>query len=90
MSIGAALVANGCASEFERRFDDADRTRQEAAQKGFEWIGTADLLDEARTRAEAGETDAALALVDEARLQAEAALQQAERESEAWRGRVVR
>lgn len=80
----------GCASEFERRYDEAERLRLSAAEKGYEWIGTADLLEQAAAEQAAGNTGTALELAAEARFQAEAALQQAEREKEAWRRRVPR
>lgn len=82
--------ASGCStSGFEKRFDEADRLRQQAAARGYEWVGTADLLEQARATASEGDTDTALELVEQARFQAEAALQQADYESEAWRRRVV-
>lgn len=84
------LLGAGCASEFERRYAEAEQLRIEAADRGYEWIGTAGLLEEARSAADAGDNEAALELVAEARFQAEAALQQAEREREAWRRRVVK
>lgn len=84
------LMTAGCASDFERRYAEAERLRLQAAERGYEWIGTANLLEQAVAEADAGDTDTALALADEARFQAEAALQQAEREKEAWRRRVVR
>jgi hypothetical protein len=84
------LLTAGCASEFERRYGEAESLRVEAAEQGYEWIGTQKLLDEAAAAAEAGDTEAALELAEQARFQSEAALQQAERETEAWRRRVVR
>lgn len=89
-AFGLLFVSGGCASEFQQRYDTADRLRLEAAARGYEWIGTEDLLKQARVQQEQGDTDAALALVDKARSQAEVALQQADREEEAWKGRVVR
>jgi len=85
-----ALLASGCASEFERRYVDAEQRRLEAAARGYEWIGTAALLEQAEAEATAGNEDAALALVDQARAQADAALQQADREADAWQRRVIK
>lgn len=85
-----ACVAMGCASEFEQRFDDAERLRQQAAAEGYEWIATAGLLEQAEALAADGDAEHALALVEQARLQSAAALEQAEREAEAWKGRVLR
>lgn len=84
------LLTAGCASEFERRYDEAERLRVQAAEQGYEWIGTKKLLDQAAAAADEGDTDTALELAEQARFQAEAALQQAERENDAWRRRVVR
>ena len=85
-----ALCAGGCASEFEQRYDAAERLRQSAAAFGYEWIGTADLLEQARASEASGDRETALALVEQARFQSIAALEQAEHEAEAWKKRVVR
>jgi hypothetical protein len=87
---GALLLMTGCATEFERRYDEAESLRVQAAEQGYEWIGTKKLLDQAAAAAEEGDTGRALELTEQARLQATAALEQAEREEEAWRRRVVR
>jgi hypothetical protein len=88
----AALVflAAGCASEFERQFGAAESLRQRAEAKGYEWIGTADLLEQAKALATDGDTAGALALVEQARFQSAAALEQAEREAGTWQGRVLK
>lgn len=84
------LATAGCATEFERRYDEAARLNLQAAERGYEWIATADLLDQAAAEAEAGNTGKALELTEAARFQADAALQQADREAEAWRRRVLK
>lgn len=84
------LLTAGCSTEFERRYAEAERLRGEAAAMGAEWLGTQGLLEAARDAVEQGEDDRALVLVEEARFQAEAAIRQAEHESDAWRDRVVR
>ena len=84
------LLAAGCASEFERRYDHAEDLRAQAAAQGHEWIAIEDLLRQAAAAKDAGNEETALELVEQARFQAEAALRQAEREKEAWRRRVVR
>ncbi len=84
-----ALFLAACAtSDFGRRFDEAERLRQQAAEQGYEWLDTSGLLEEAQEQASRGETDKALELVEAARFQAAAALEQAHREAEAWRHRV--
>ena len=85
-----ALAAAGCATEFERRYADADALRQQAAARGYEWIGTAGLLEQAQEQAAQGNEEAALELVEAARFQADAALQQAEHEATAWQNRVLK
>ena len=86
-----ALVAAGCAnSEFEQRFDEAESLRQQAAAQGYEWIATAGLLEQAEALAADGDAEGALALVEQARFQSAAALEQAEREAAAWKGRVLK
>ena len=85
-----SIATAACASEFEQRFAEADAFRLEAAAQGYEWLETAALLDEAREQVEQGDVATALVLIDKARFQAEAALLQAEREQEAWKGRVVK
>ena len=84
------LLTTGCSSQFERRYAEAERMRLEAAAAGAEWLQTEALLAASREAAEQGDTNEALALVDEAKFQAEAALRQAEFEADAWRDRVVR
>ena len=83
-------VVSGCSTVFEQHYDEAETLRQQAAQRGYEWIGTAGLLEQAQHAADRGETDLALQLVEQARFQARAALRQADVEAEAWRSRVVR
>ena len=84
------LGTSGCSTAFERRYDEADELRRQAAQRGHEWIGTAGLLEQARDAEARGDTETAMQLVERARFQADAALRQADHEAEAWRGRVVR
>ena len=85
-----ALAVAGCVTEFEHRYAAAEELRQQAAARGYEWIETSALLEEARQEAADGNTDAALELVEAARFQADAALQQAKHEEEAWQQRVVK
>jgi hypothetical protein len=83
------LFVAGCSTQFERRYDEAERLRADAAAMGAEWLQTEQLLADARKTAEQGDRNAALALVEEARFQAEAAIRQADHEADAWRDRVV-
>ena len=85
-----AMTLSACATDFERRYAEAEDMRAEAAALGWEWIETEKLLDQAREAAANGDDMAALELVEKARFQAEAAIRQAEHEAEAWKGRVVR
>jgi hypothetical protein len=93
MLIAALLsvpVTTACASDFERKFEEAEALHATVAEKGAEWIGTAALLEEAREAAANGDEEAALELVAQAKFQAEAALAQSEREAELWQHRVLR
>jgi hypothetical protein len=84
------LATAGCANVFDRQYEAAEALRQQAAARGYEWIGTASLLEQARDEAEQGNTEAALEFVAKARFQSEAALRQADFEAEAWRDRVLK
>lgn len=86
----AAVAVTGCASEFERRFDEAENLREQAVARGYEWVGTADLLEQAEALAAEGDTEGALALVEQARFQSATALEQADREAGAWKDRVLK
>jgi hypothetical protein len=86
----ALFAVPGCASEFETQLAEAERLRTEAADAGYEWLETAKLLEQAREAAANGNLDDATALVEKARFQAVMAIEQAEREADAWRKRVVR
>ena len=74
---------------FEQQFSVAEQLRQAAAAAGAEWLETEGLLIRSQEEADNADWSTALQLVQKACLQAELALQQAEYESEAWKGRVV-
>ena len=84
------LAAPGFASEFEVRLAEAERLTVQAAEAGYEWLETANLIQQARDAAAKGNLDDATALIEKARFQAETAIKQAAHEAEAWRVRVVR
>jgi hypothetical protein len=84
------LMAAADAPDFERKWQEAEALRAEAAEAGAEWLNTGALLQQAREAASDGDPDTALKLVEQARFQAEAALKQAEREAEMWQHRVLR
>jgi hypothetical protein len=75
---------------FEAEWNAVERLNAKAAEAGFEWLETRQLLEQSRETAAAGEWDQALEWLAQARLQAEQAVQQAEREAEAWKRRVLR
>jgi hypothetical protein len=79
-----------CASDFDRKLEEAEQLRMAAAEAGVEWLNTASLLQQARDAAAAGDEALALTYVEQARLEAAAALQQAENEAETWQHRVIR
>lgn len=68
----------------------AEAARRHAAEQGAEWLETGDLIEIARREAGQGNWEQAAALAEQALRQGELAAAQAERESEAWRARVVR
>jgi len=68
---------------------DAEAARSRAAGLGAEWLETRKLITEARQLAENGDLQRAAERAEEARQQGELATAQAERESTAWRRRVV-
>jgi hypothetical protein len=69
---------------------EAERALEAAAGAGAEWLSTRELLAQAARESEQGNRQASLELARQALRQAHAALEQAERESAAWRNRVVR
>ena len=83
---GAPVNAKTVAAEIAM----AESARQRAAEAGAEWLQTGSLLEQARQAAENENWQLALTLARQAREQGELAVQQSQRESEAWRGRVVR
>ena len=64
--------------------------RLEAAELGAEWLATHSLIEQARREAEMGNGQRAADLAEQALHQGRLAVEQAERESGAWRDRVVR
>jgi hypothetical protein len=86
----AATGAPGSAQTVAHELDLAEASRKDAEEAGAEWLQTSSLIEKAKQAAENGDWQEALALSRQARQQAELALAQAERESVAWRARVVR
>lgn len=70
--------------------EQAEMVRQRASGAGAEWLRTGQLIDEARGQAEAGDWQRAEATARLALRQSELALEQAVRESSAWKDRVLR
>lgn len=68
----------------------AEAARQQAAEAGAEWLQTGALIEQAREAAASENWNLALTLARQARQQGELAVQQSQRESEAWRNRVLR
>jgi hypothetical protein len=80
----------GCVSQFDMEYTEVEHWHQAAADAGYEWLETGDLLEQAREAHEAGDFELAFALLEKAGFQAEAALTQAEREAGTWQDRVIR
>ena len=86
----ALISISGCATEFEKRLEEAERTRVMAAEAGAEWLRTGELIKQAETEAARGDMERADSLLELAQFQAETAIKQAQHEAGAWSGRVVR
>jgi hypothetical protein len=67
----------------------AEAARQLAADAGAEWLETGALIEQARQEAEKENWPQAMVMANRARRQGELAVEQAERESAAWRERVI-
>jgi hypothetical protein len=78
------------AQEAASRIEQAEAARREAAERGAEWLATQTLIEQARREAEMGNWQQAADLAEQALQQGNLAVEQAERESGAWRERVVR
>ena len=70
--------------------EQAEAARREAAERGAEWLTTQSLIEQARREVELGDWQRAADLAEQALQQGKLAIEQAERESRAWRDRVVR
>jgi len=69
--------------------DAAETARQRAAEAGYEWLQTGALIQDAREAFENGQFQQALSLAQQAEQQGQLAVEQALRESVAWRDRVI-
>jgi len=67
----------------------AETSRKRAAEAGAEWLETGSLIEQARRALENEDWSQALALARRANEQGELAFEQSERESGAWRDRVI-
>lgn len=67
----------------------AEASRQRAAEAGSEWLKTGSLIEQARQAADIEDWQQALLLARKAKQQGELAVEQAARESDAWRERVI-
>ena len=75
---------------FKRLHDSVECIRKKAATGGAEWLETESLLQRAQEEAAEGHKETAAQLLMKARLQAMRALEQAGREAEAWKHRVIK
>jgi hypothetical protein len=67
----------------------AEASRQRAGEAGAEWLETGPLIEQAKHAAENEDWRQALTLALRAKQQGELAVEQAARESVAWRDRVI-
>ena len=75
---------------FERLHDSVECLRKQAATMGAEWLETETLLQRALEQAAEGHKETATQLLMKAHLQAVRALEQADREAQAWKHRVIK
>ena len=89
-----ALTLTAAADETQESFDAAyqaaQEARQNAAAAGFEWRDTEEMLEDAKQAAADGDFDTAVTLANDAKIQGELGVQQAAREAEAWKSRVIK
>lgn len=76
--------------EVEALIEQAEAARRAAAERNAEWLATRGLIKQARRAADEGNWPLAADLAGQALQQGNLAVEQAERESEAWHDRVVR
>lgn len=76
--------------EVEALIDRAEAAQREAGERNAEWLATRGLIKQASQAADEGNWQLAADLAGQALQQGNLAVEQAERESEAWRDRVVR
>jgi hypothetical protein len=81
-------VNSTTSTEFEKAFSAANKLRLEAAALEYEWRDTKMYLDQAKEEFTAGNTEAAMQLVDKAHKQSELAIAQAKTEATAWKNSV--
>lgn len=86
----AEAAAQLSAESVAKSIGRAEAVRYQAAELRVEWLETGSLIEQARKEAGLGHYEKAMALADKARQQGELAVEQYERESEAWQQRVVR
>jgi hypothetical protein len=87
---GAADESAADPAAVSELISQAEAERRRAAEGRAEWLQTSRLIDEARQQADQGNWTAAADLAGKALRQSRLALEQAAREQEAWRDRVVR
>ena len=72
------------ADALDDMIEKAEATRLQAAEAGFEWTTTAELINSARISAKAGDAKLAMALAEKALRQGENSLRQAKYAEEHW------
>jgi len=77
-------------ADLDQALQAAEDLRRQAAGAGFEWLDTAALVRQAQQAMASGDRDAAWRYVEQANTQSRQALEQAAREAEAWRRRVLK
>lgn len=88
-AVSSAAASPADADSVAELIDRAEASQRKAARLRAEWLATAGLIAQARQEAAQGHFDAAADLAELARQQGDLAAAQAERESDAWRARVI-
>ena len=76
------------AAEVGQLIAEAEEKHAQAREQGHGWSSTVDLLSSAKAELSAGDVARALAIAERALLTANASLEQAADEQQAWRARV--
>ena len=90
VSFNVTNASEPTVEEFNAAFVEANEARKMSGSLGHEWRDTAKILKAARKAAVDGDLKNAMKLVAQAKFQSDAAIVQANREQNLWKGRIIR